>query len=301
MKKKSIIALVFVAILLLSPTSFLTYSSDSLPTKEKNTDAPMQSKIGDMDTDYFAVIITVGNQKQDAKDSNELTTILTNNGWNEQNILYLIEEEATKESILTRPFEWLKEKNLNEDDVILFYFSMHGGQTNDQTPLDEPDNMDEYLVPYDYNATNNNILLDDELHIAFSHLSTQTIAIIFEACNSGGMVDGTHDLQGTKRVILMSASTDETSGSSLLFKRWLFPHYLLKGLNGPADNNNDNIITAEEAYTYAKLPTTLHSITLWIQLFIHPFISPHLQHPQLFDGYPTITENTEDLPLIHLQ
>ncbi|GAH09109.1 unnamed protein product, partial [marine sediment metagenome] len=41
---------------------------------------------------------------------------------------------------------------------------MHGNIIEDQPPLDEPDNYDEYLAPYDYDSENkSSYLLDDEL------------------------------------------------------------------------------------------------------------------------------------------
>ena len=67
-----------------------------------------------------------------------------------------------------------------------------------------------------------------------------------------------------------------------------------------ADGNHDAVVTAEELFYFARLPTTLHSITTWVALFIHPFVRPHLQHPQLFDGYPSVSNNTTELPLLPL-
>ena len=190
---------------------------------------------------------------------------------------------------------------MDEDDVVLFFFSMHGDQIDDKAPFDEPDGKDEYLVPFDYNQSDNNTaLLDDELADAFRQLRANHIAIIVESCHSGGMVDGTMDLQQDGRVIMMSAAADETSGPLFLFNRWIFPFYVTQGLKGFADANNDDIVTAEEVFNFARLPTTLHSITTWIALFIHPFVQPHLQHPQLFDGYPTLFDNSAELPMLRL-
>ena len=86
----------------------------------------------------------------------------------------------------------------------------------------------------------------------------------------------------------------------MMDSHWLFPFYITYGLRGLADGNHDAVVTAEELFYFARLPTTLHSITTWVALFIHPFVRPHLQHPQLFDGYPSVSNNTTELPLLPL-
>jgi hypothetical protein len=253
------------------------------------------------DTNHWAILVTIGSKDRDAKEVQSLVEVLLDNGWNERNILQLVEEEATKENICTAPFEWLRENQADPNDVILFFFSMHGDQTDDKAPFDEPDGRDEYLVPFDYNQSDlTTALLDDELADAFGQLDMYHVAIIVESCHSGGMVDGSEDLQQDGRVILMSAAADETSGPLFLFNRWLFPFYTTHGLKGCADSDHDAIVTAEEVFYFARRPTTIHSITIWIALFIHPFVQPHLQHPQLFDGYPTISDNIDELPLLQL-
>jgi len=69
------------------------------------------------------------------------------------------------------------------------------------------------------------------------------------------------DFQQDGRVIMMSAAAYETSGLLVLLNRWLFPFYVNHGLKGFADANNGNIVTTEEVFYFACLPTTLHSIT----------------------------------------
>jgi hypothetical protein len=253
------------------------------------------------DVVYWAVIITTGAEDRDANDVCALTKVLTDNGWDVARMLWLNETAATKTAVLTVPFEWLVHCGADANDVILFFFSMHGDQIDDRPPLDEPDGRDEYLVPFDYDPDDPaTAVFDDELSDSFASVASRHIAVIFEACHSGGMVDGTADLQGSGRVILMSASVTETSGSSLLLKRWLFPIHVTRGLAGAADGNGDGWVTAEESFYFARLPTTVHSLTTWLMLLLHPGVSPHLQHPQMADGYPSYEDAVGELPLVRL-
>lgn len=75
----------------------------------------------------WAVLITVGVLKLDDKNAGDLYDILINNGWLESNIYYLRENQATKEAILSIS-DWLNTHGVEKDDLVLFYFSMHGGK-----------------------------------------------------------------------------------------------------------------------------------------------------------------------------
>jgi uncharacterized caspase-like protein len=178
---------------------------------------------------------------------------------------------------------------------------MHGGQKKDDYPFDEPDNKDEFLVPYDGDPDNeSNILVDDELSIKIKTLKSNNIIIIVEACHSGGMIDGSHDLGVPGKVILTSCRADEYSWGLSIQKQWMFPYYLIKGLSGKADINKDDWVSAEEAFTYAKKPTIIHSSFKSLFYLLHPFARLGPQHPQLYDAWPNAINNQDDLKIIPL-
>jgi len=245
----------------------------------------------------WIVIIAVGDPERDDHGVNSLTEILVAQGCPLDHIMYILEENATKQAILNQPFDWLQTKDIHDDDSVLFYVSMHGHRLEDQDPLDEPDGYDECLIPYD-----KNYISDDTLNQRFSSLHLDNLVIIFETCYSGGMIDGTSDLATTGRIILTSCQADESSWPLYLRTQWLFPHYLFMGLKGPADSNEDQWISAEEAYRYAEIPTIKRS-TLLARIFSFiPFI-PHEffpQHPQLYDGWPSEEGNSQELPLFYV-
>jgi len=251
-------------------------------------------------TDIWVVIISVGDIKRDAYGVNSLIEILLLQGHSNNNIKKIIEENATKQNILNEPFEWLINNDVKDEDVIIFFFSMHGGRIEDHQPYDEPDNYDEYLVPYDYN-NKSNYILDEELNDKFNSIDNKNLVLIFETCYSGGMIDGVKDLSQSGRIIITSSDANESSWPMYLQTRWLFPNFLFKGLYGPADLNEDKVISIEEAYKYAEAPTIKRSsIFAFIYSFI-PFI-PHEfipQHPQIYDGWPSHENNVQELPIIN--
>jgi hypothetical protein len=245
----------------------------------------------------WAVLITVGEPKRDNKNAGDLYNILINHGWNGNNIYYLKENEATKEAILNVS-NWLNDHGADEDDLILFFFSMHGGRKEDIPPLDEPDNMDEFLIPYQQEKQENNNILDEELALMFEEIKSKNLVIIFETCFSGGMIDGANDLKKSGRVVLTSSREDESSYPIFLRRSWLFPFYFIRGLKGLADKNFDGYITAEEAFEFAKIRTVIRSTIYAYFLYIfHKELL--IQHPQIYDGWPSEENNEEELKLIN--
>ena len=296
---KFFLILVIFCVLLPSSSSMST-SSIRIGTLASISQGKSTSLCGDGNVQYWAVIITVGEALRDGHGSNALTNILLSHDCPIDHIKEIVEENATKEAILQVPFAWLQTQNIDDDDIVIFYFSMHGSQIDDQYPLDEPDMYDEYVVPFDYDAGNlSTYLFDEELSEKFNTLDLTNLLIIFETCNSGGMIDGSADLSGSGRVIMTSCAADESSWPMYFWRHWMFPHFLFRGLIGFADLNRDKMITAEEAFFYAETPTILRS-TIYAKLFsLIPFI-PHdffPQHPQLYDGWPTEENNTEELML----
>ena len=286
MNKSIIIIIIFSLIITI-------YQESTVESKDINLEK--QTKI-------WAVIIAVGDIKRDEYGVDSFTETLLSQGYSNNNIIKILEENATKQKILNDPFEWLKNNDISDEDIIIFYFSMHGGRIEDEQPYDEADDYDEFLIPYDF-ENKSNYILDEELNDKFNSLDFKNLVLIFETCYSGGMIDGANDLSQSGRIIITSCDANESSWPMYLRTRWLFPNFLFQGLSGPADLNEDKAITAEEAYKYAEIPTIRRStffafIYSFIPLIPHEFVP---QHPQIYDGWPSHEDNLEELHLVNLK
>lgn len=106
----------------------------------------------------------------------------------------LTNEQATKQGILRSLSQLAKQVNLQ--DKVCIHFSCHGQQMEDDNK-DEPDGLDEALIPYDANLSyqkgvyeGNNHLRDDELDKQLAIIRKKlgeegSLLVTFDACHSG--------------------------------------------------------------------------------------------------------------------
>lgn len=109
-------------------------------------------------------------------------------------VTILTNEQATKQGILRSLSQLAKQVNLQ--DKVCIHFSCHGQQMEDDNK-DEPDGLDEALIPYDAKLSyqkgvyeGNNHLRDDELEEQLTIIRKKlgekgTLLVTLDACHSG--------------------------------------------------------------------------------------------------------------------
>jgi uncharacterized caspase-like protein len=136
----------------------------------------------------------------------------------------------------------------NSNDIILFYFSGHG--------------INGAFLPSDYDG-NTQILKHKEVLEIMENSPAKSKIIIADACYAGSFTNkgakGDYNLdafynafENTKggTLLLLSSKEQETSSESKILRQGVFSYYLIKGLSGSANRNNDQIITVEELFEY---------------------------------------------------
>jgi hypothetical protein len=226
-------------------------------------------------------------------------TFLLEHGWRNESIFLLLEEEATTTAIMNTTFEWLHDGGEDENDIILFLFCTHGGPLHeDKEPYDEPDGRDEVIYPWDAEWGGmylNTYIVDDDLAKKCETLHSNNVVLLFNTCFSGGMIDGSTDFCATGRLVLTSSAANELTIDSPTIMQSLFPYFIVKGLRGPADANDDGKISIEEAFQYSLFPVHLRS---FLYSFLLPYVQAYVMHPQMYDGWPTAEDNSEELYII---
>ena len=225
-------------------------------------------------------------------------TLLKSDNWRSDHIRVLTGENATSLNII-RGLRWL-DKMDDDDDVCLFYIATHAGPLNfDFPPFDEEDG-DECLTTYSthrfFDIENRvsyvipwiSYLYDDEINLLLSKLDSLGICAIFNTCYAEGfddpasnsvnnekfssvkwMEDFAEELRSSGRVVLMACEEDSLSLGPI------FSYYIMEGLQGFGDKNDDEIVTAEEAFEYAAPKTNIYCN--------REFYFP--QTPVIFDDY----------------
>lgn len=108
-------------------------------------------------------------------------------GFYQSDIQLLIEEVATRKNILDG-LEYLV-KELEPEDIGVFYYAGHGTQTADLPPIDEDDMLDEAIVPIDAlnnsNVIHSNLIRDNEIQEILSKLAKDVhFVVISDSCHS---------------------------------------------------------------------------------------------------------------------
>ncbi len=274
-------------------------------------------------TTYYALIVGCSIYEQDRYNIpkppfNPISTkkmsilkdsLLNSKNWDEENVVFLLNENATKKRIL----ESLSElsQRITGNDVFFFSWSGHGSQIpdedGDELVFNASDTFDEVICPYDTyveNETFFNVISDDELDLYFSAIKARGMCLVFDCCLSGGLsdmesraltvsehpknsfkerftidfsrdVDGTQpgrtDVNGDNRVVIMSTRPDCIGRASFLTGFMLTTSMAAALSLDFSDQNNDGFISAEEAFRIAKPLYTLQSGMYWVGVWLSSY------------------------------
>jgi hypothetical protein len=177
-----------------------------------------------------------------------------------KNLKILIDDKATRSGLLKALKIWLPQMTRGKNKDIYIFFAGHG--------LASDDGKDLHILPQDGDP----ILLEDtalsriEMFDLINKVSPKSVTMFFDTCYSGQtrseqmLVAGLRpvrivaDEQDTPNnfTIFTASNYDQTSGSIEEAEHGMFSYYLMKGLEGYADENKDKKITNGELITYLK-------------------------------------------------
>jgi hypothetical protein len=217
------------------------------------------------ETDAVAIIIGIQNYKKIPKSnfSNNDASVFAEYakkilGVKQQNIKILIDDEADNAEIYRAFQNWLPIKiKKNKTDIYVFY-SGHGLPSDDGKSL--------YLLPHgaDRDFIGKTAIDQNELIAALQATQPNSVTMFIDSCYSGLTRTGDALLASARPVVtksknleyppnftVISASMPEQiSWSSSELKHGIFSYYLMKGMEGDADENRDGKITASEMQSY---------------------------------------------------
>lgn len=187
-------------------------------------------------------------------------------GFEEQNVILLTNENATRQKILTEFLRFSSEK-VGVDDRIIIFFAGHG-----HTRLGNRGETG-YLVPYDADMSDFSTFIRwDDLTRNADHIRAKHILFLMDACYSGLAVTRSVGPGGARflkdmllrysRQVLAAGKADETVADSggPLPNHSVFTGHLIEGLRGKAATDA-GVITAAGlmAYVYYRVATDKNS------------------------------------------
>ncbi len=185
-------------------------------------------------------------------------------GVDEDNIKLLIDEDATAANYYEALSLWLPGRIKPNVTELIVFFSGHG--------LATPDGKELYLLAYDsrtaFKLLPKTALMRTELFDEINNLKPKSVTMFFDTCFSGTSRDDETLLVAAKPINILAADTNNIPNNFVVFssslgnqissgfkeaKNGLFSYYLMKGLEGKADKNNDRKITNGELEEYLNL------------------------------------------------
>lgn len=180
----------------------------------------------------------------------------------------LTDKDATNERIRDALFNWLRQAIA--EDIVTIYFAGHGSPDSPDTP----DNL--YLLPHDaqYDRITTTAFPMWDIETALKRfIKAKRVVVIADACHSGGVGQqfdiarrnvsdpkqnsisrGMQNLSTISSGIAVISASDDSQfsaeGEQFGGGHGVFTWYLLNGLQGQADYNNDKQVTLGELIPY---------------------------------------------------
>ncbi|HEX6097703.1 MAG TPA: caspase family protein [Thermoanaerobaculia bacterium] len=189
-----------------------------------------------------------------------------------EQVIELLDENATLANIKRRLGTELVKHASNPDDTVLIFFAGHGVKEADSSSADA-DGYSKYLLPYDANPADlfGSALSMEELSRILQRLRSERVVLIVDSCFSGAAGGRTpfepNRARGVKiseefltriantgkgRVILTASSSSEVAQESSAMRHGIFTYFLLQGLRGAADIDRDGRVDVDELYKFVS-------------------------------------------------
>lgn len=175
-----------------------------------------------------------------------------------ENVKLLVDQQADDVEILGAFKNWLPLKaKRGQTDVYVFY-SGHGLPSDDGASL--------YFLPHgvDRQFLDRTAIKQAEIVGALQAVSPKSVTLFLDACYSGQSRGGETLLASARPIaiqpkastfpsnftVLSASAPEQIASSSPDLKHGIFSYFLMKGMEGEADQNKDGAITVQEMQAY---------------------------------------------------
>ena len=171
----------------------------------------------------------------------------------------LVNDGADEKGMLLAVKDWLSRASKKDKSDVYVFFAGHGLASQDGEKM--------YLLPYDGSPRllEKTAILRDELFSDIASTNPRSVTVFLDTCYSGetrgnemliaGRPIGIRALKQSipdNFTLMTAAAGDQIANPLKEAKHGMFSYFLMKGMEGVADNNKDNKITALELHEYVK-------------------------------------------------
>ena len=177
-----------------------------------------------------------------------------------ENIKLLLDDKADDIEILGAFKNWLPVKTRKGQTDVYVFYSGHGYPSDDGASL--------YFLPHgvDRQFLDRSAIKQSDIVLALQAVVPKSVTLFLDACYSGQSRTGETLLAGARPIsiqpkastfpsnftVLSASAPEQIASSSPDLKHGIFSYYLMKGMEGEADQNKDGAITVQEMQSYLK-------------------------------------------------
>lgn len=185
-----------------------------------------------------------------------------------ENITLLLNDQASLKNLRSTLGTKLKTA-AGMDDMVIIFFAGHGATERDAMSTDG-DGLEKYLLPWETDPADlySTAMPMREIAYIFGRIRSDRLIFIADSCYSGASGGRTISVTGTRanitdgflerisggrgKVIITASAANEVSVEKDDLRHGVFTYYLLEGLRGAADMDNDGTVTVDEVYRYVS-------------------------------------------------
>ena len=176
-----------------------------------------------------------------------------------ERIQTLVNDKADVVGLLSGINKWLKRSVKQGESDVYIFFAGHG--------LASDDGDTAYLIPYDGapDFLERTAISRDEVFREVSSVNPRSVTVFLDTCYSGDTRGETRLIAGRPLsiklqeqslpkgfTVLTAAGGDQIAKPLKEAQHGMFSYFLMKGMEGGADANSDNQITARELHSYVR-------------------------------------------------
>lgn len=188
-------------------------------------------------------------------------------GVSSEKIRLLVNENAERTEIRRTLDAWLPSVVKQNSTEIFIFYSGHG------LPSKSGDSL--FFLPWDADKDylEDTAILQSKFYDALIATKPKSVTVFLDACYSGINKNGEAIIANARPLslkakaeavppnfsVFSASAADEISQSSSELKHGLFSYYLMRGLEGEADNNQDGELSVSEMFDYLKQSVEINS------------------------------------------